>query len=329
MGLPPSPPDELTLGNSDQVIDTAEKVLKAQGEAIAALGWMFNGSNRHDGPAASFAYSLSLLKQTVQRGGKIVISGMGKSHKIGSKIVATLHSFGIPASSLHPSDALHGDVGQVDRNDIILLISASGNSPELAALVRHLPDGLQSICLTCNDHSPLAKMATGIIFAPISPHHREQELYGLPAPTITTTLCLALGDAMAISLYECLEVDLKRRHNNFKRWHPGGAIGLANGLGESASDEMMTVKWSAVPKFPLPLDQAQAVDLWRSVALSPYLCADGLIHKSSDVIQTLEANAPLKMVPGFPLALAPQYRSGQGLCVYRDENGEPTGIVWD
>lgn len=289
----------------------------------------FEPSNRFDGPAASFTHSLNLLTQTVQQGGKIVISGMGKSHKIGSKLVATLHSFGIPASSLHPSDSLHGDLGQVHRNDIIILISASGNSPELSALIRHLPEGLPLICLTCNNHSPLAKLATGIVYAPIPSQYSESELYGLPAPTISTTVSLAMGDALCIALYESLEKSLKVRHHNFNRWHPGGAIGLANGQGDVAKGESVVVPWDSVPKLVSSLNQTREVDLWRSVALCTYICANNIVYKADDVIKALEMQVDLSDVPGVPVSYASQYRGEQGLCIFRDDHGVPTGAVWD
>lgn len=329
MTLPPSPPDEMFLDNFAQPIDTAEKMLKAQSEALTLLAKQFESPKRFDGPAASFTHSLGLLTKAVRQGGKVVISGMGKSHKIGSKLVATLHSFGIPASSLHPSDSLHGDLGQVHRGDIVILISASGNSPELSALLRHLPEGLPIICLTCNNHSPLAKIANGVVYAPILTHHTEKELYGLPAPTISTTLSLALGDALCISLYESLENSLKVRHHNFNRWHPGGAIGLANGLGEVASGESVVVQWDSVPKLVTSLNETREVDLWRSVALCTYVCANDVVYKAEDIIKALESNTDLSHIPGCPVSYASQYRGEQGLCIFRDNSGLPTGLVWD
>jgi len=326
--LPPSPPIEQVVNYDPSAMDTAGRVLRAQGEAITALSAEFASDRWHNGPASLFCHALTLMQATIRKGGKIVISGMGKSHKIGGKLVATLHSFGIPAATLHPSEALHGDVGMVTSTDIAVLISASGKSPELQALMRHLPENMPTICLTCVEHSPLAEACTGVIVAPVAPHNREQALYGLPAPTITTTLCLAIGDAMCIALHECLVQDEKRRRANFQRWHPGGAIGLANGMPASTSDELAVVPWDAVPKLVGPLGQCASAQIWRAVALAPCIICDDFIYRSSDVITALESGIPLDQLYGHNINLAPPSR-GHGLCIFRDETNQPTGLVWE
>lgn len=330
MSLPPSPPAEDDFNHVLLTMDTAARIFQSQGEAILNLSKRFNGPNpTNDKIVALFCHSLGLMRQVVLCGGKIVIGGMGKSHKIGSKLVATLHSFGIPAASLHPSDALHGDVGLVSNKDVVILVSASGKSPELAAMIRHLPEGLPTICLTCNENSPLAKVCTGVIAAPLDARHKENTIYGLPAPTISTTLCLVVGDAICVALYESLEQDAKKRRKNFSRWHPGGAIGIANGHVDCATDEGMVVPWHSIPQMgSLGLADCSELALWKSVALSPYICANEVLYKTSDVARALQSGLPLSHLQGSSVALAHNSR-GNGLCIYKNELNEPTGVIWD
>lgn len=151
---------------------------------------------------------------------------MGKSFKIAEKLVATLNSLGIHAAPLHPSDALHGDLGVIKATDAIIMITASGNTPELLALVPHIPAGIPVLCLTNTPNSPLAAAhASATLSAHIPTHLSEKAVYGLPAPTTSTTACLAVGDAVCITLAEMLEADVRQRSRSFARWHPGGAIG--------------------------------------------------------------------------------------------------------
>lgn len=330
MSLPLSPPAEDDFNHMSVTMDTAARILQSQGEAILSLSHRFNAPDpTNDKIVSLFCHSLGLMRQVVLCGGKIVVSGMGKSHKIGSKLVATLHSFGIPAASLHPGDALHGDVGLVSYKDVVILISASGNSPELAAMIRHLPQGLPTICLTCNENSPLANVCTGVIAAPLDTRHMEHAIYGLPAPTISTTLCLVVGDAICVALYESLEQDAKKRRKNFSRWHPGGAIGISNGNGDGATDAGMVVQWESIPQLGnTSLVDCSELALWKSIALSPYICANEALYRSSDIARALQSGTPLNQLQGASVALAHQ-RRGNGLCIYRNQHNEPTGVVWD
>ena len=150
--------------------------------------------------------------------GRIVVTGMGKSGHIGKKIAATLSSTGSPAFFMHPSEALHGDLGMLTSADTILALSSSGNTEELLALLPRIKRlGLPLITLTGNPHSPLADNATVNIDLTI-----EQEACPLGlAPTTSTTVALVMGDALAISLLQARGFTAE----DFAHSHPGGALG--------------------------------------------------------------------------------------------------------
>ena len=145
--------------------------------------------------------------------------GVGKSGLVGRKIAATLTSTGTPATFLHPVDSIHGDLGIVGSQDVAILISKSGESAELFALLGHLKRfGVRSIAITGNVHSALASNCDVVIDATVGEEACPHDL----APTTSTTAALALGDALAVVLLE--EKGFKR--DDFARLHPGGTLGL-------------------------------------------------------------------------------------------------------
>ena len=150
--------------------------------------------------------------------GRLIVSGVGKSGLIARKIAATLTSTGTPASFLHPVDSLHGDLGIVDRHDAAILLSKSGASDELFGLVGQLKRlGVPIIAITGDCDSILARQAEVVLDASVTEEACPETL----APTTSTTVALALGDALAVVL---LEVKGFRREQ-FAALHPGGALG--------------------------------------------------------------------------------------------------------
>ena len=150
--------------------------------------------------------------------GRVIVSGMGKSGHIGGKIAATLASTGTPAFFVHPSEASHGDLGMVVKNDIVLALSNSGETAELVDIVAHTKRfQIPLIIITSNNSSSLRKAATVPL---IIPNCSEACPNGL-APTTTTTAMLALGDAIAIALLE----RKKFSPEDFHLLHPGGKLG--------------------------------------------------------------------------------------------------------
>ncbi len=174
---------------------------------------------RLDGPMAQpFARATDLIVHCGESHGRVVVTGMGKSGIIAQKIAATLSSTGSPALFLHPAEAVHGDVGVLLPGDVVIALSASGETEEILRLLATLKrkgDALISFC--CNLHSTLAQASDVALDCSV-----EREACGLNlAPTASTTAMLALGDALAIA------VSLRKgfRAEDFAELHPGGKLG--------------------------------------------------------------------------------------------------------
>jgi arabinose-5-phosphate isomerase len=150
--------------------------------------------------------------------GRVILTGIGKSAIIANKIVATLNSTGTPAVFLHAADAIHGDLGIIQPNDVVVCLSKSGNTPEikvLAPLIKNM--GNKLVALVGNTSSFLAQQADFILNATVDKEACPNNL----APTSSTTAQLALGDALAICLLEAKGFN----SDDFAKYHPGGALG--------------------------------------------------------------------------------------------------------
>jgi arabinose-5-phosphate isomerase len=180
--------------------------------------------------------------------GRVVVSGIGKSGHIGSKIAATLASTGTPSFFLHPAEASHGDLGMVTGEDVLLALSNSGTTEELlriVPLVKRL--GARLIAVTGQPASPLARLADVHLDASV-----EREACALNlAPTASTTACLALGDALAVALLEARGFS----EQDFARSHPGGALGRR--LLTRVSDLMR--QGSALPRVSIDASLGDAI----------------------------------------------------------------------
>jgi len=150
--------------------------------------------------------------------GRVVVTGVGKSAIIAQKITATFNSTGTPSVFLHAADAVHGDLGIIQKNDIIICISKSGNTPEIKVLTPLLKSaGNKLIAMVGNRESYLAKHADYIINCSVEKEACPHNL----APTSSTTAQLAMGDALAVCLLECRDF----KSEDFARFHPGGSLG--------------------------------------------------------------------------------------------------------
>lgn len=150
--------------------------------------------------------------------GRVVVTGIGKSAIIANKLVATLNSTGTPASFMHAADAVHGDLGTIQRDDVVICISKSGNTPEIKVLLPLLKNsGNKLIALVCNTDSFLAKQADCVLNASVEKEACPNNL----APTSSTTAQMALGDALAVCLLKCRDFT----SSDFARFHPGGSLG--------------------------------------------------------------------------------------------------------
>lgn len=185
---------------------------------------------------AGFNAAIDAITRFDCKKGKLIVSGIGKSGFICQKLVATLKSLKIPAAYLHPTDALHGDLGGINEEfDTILLITFSGSTPELLALLPHLPP-LPLLVMTRHTNSStceIVKRRPDAILLPAPIHISETDSHGVNAPTTSTTICLALCDALAIVLANHLHKDVGAV---FRQFHPGGAIGSATRSSKQLSD---------------------------------------------------------------------------------------------
>ena len=188
------------------LVERGKRVLALEAGAVRRVA---------DGLGPAFARAIELLAAAK---GRVIVSGVGKSGLIARKIAATFTSTGTPATFLHPVDSLHGDLGIVGRDDVAVVLSKSGNSDDLFGLVSQLRRlGVPIIALTSDADSPLGRQATVVVDASVTEEACPETL----APTASTTVALALGDALAVTL---LEVKGFRRED-FAALHPGGALG--------------------------------------------------------------------------------------------------------
>ncbi|PHH66913.1 hypothetical protein CDD81_5265 [Ophiocordyceps australis] len=205
-------------------------VLATEARALASLAQLYET----DGMARQgFNGAVNLLARTCAGGGKVVVIGVGKSGHIGRKLVATLQSLGVGAALLHPTEALHGDLGLIGARDALLFITYSGRTPELQQLLPHLDECLPAIVLTSHTRredcelvqllsTRRAQEQVVLLCAPIP--EAELTSFGVAAPSTSTTTALALCDALAMTVAAELDSDVASR---FARNHPGGAIGAA------------------------------------------------------------------------------------------------------
>lgn len=187
-------------------LELAREVLDIEIEGLEAVRGQLNGG---------FTEALARLGACT---GRVVVTGIGKSGLVGRKIAATLSSTGSPAFFLHPVEGAHGDLGMIRPEDVVLALSNSGETDELNTLLPALKSlGAAIICLTAEPGSTLARMSDVVIEARVP---REACPLGL-APTASTTAALAVGDALAVCLMRMKDFG----KGDFKRVHPGGALG--------------------------------------------------------------------------------------------------------
>jgi arabinose-5-phosphate isomerase len=200
------------------VMEKGKRVVRVEAAAVSELESRINGE---------FARAVELILGCP---GRVVITGVGKSGIIARKIVATMNSTGTPSVFLHPTDAVHGDLGIVRREDVVICLSKSGNTPELSALLPLFQRlGVPIISLVGSMDSPLARASSVAIDASVLEEACPHDL----APTSSTTAALVIGDALAITLLEMRDFSKE----DFAFFHPGGTLGKRLLL---KVDELMT-----------------------------------------------------------------------------------------
>lgn len=194
------------MSNTHSIISTAKQTIELESKAILNLSSLVNDD---------FADAVNLMYNAK---GRIIITGIGKSAIIATKIVATLNSTGTPSIFMHAADAIHGDLGLILQDDVVICISKSGNTPEIKVLVPLIKNaGNKMIAITGNKDSFLGLQADFVLNAYVEKEACPNNL----APTTSTTAQLVLGDALAVCLLELRGFSSK----DFAKYHPGGALG--------------------------------------------------------------------------------------------------------
>ncbi len=196
----------MRMEKDNNILDIARQTLQLEAEAIMDLQQKLDKQ------------FVSIIHLLLNMQGRLVVSGIGKSAIIGQKIVATLNSTGTPSIFMHAADAIHGDLGMVQQDDVVLIISKSGESPEIKVLVTLIQNlGNTTIAMVGNLESTLAKGCSHILDTTVSHEACPNNL----APTSSTTAQLAMGDALAVCLMEMRGFGSA----DFAKFHPGGALG--------------------------------------------------------------------------------------------------------
>ena len=194
------------MNNKDSIIKIAKETILLQSESISNLAHLIDDD---------FANTVNLIYNSK---GRVIITGIGKSAIIATKIVATLNSTGTPAVFMHAADAIHGDLGLILEDDVVICISKSGNTPEIKVLVPLIKNAKNKmIAITGNKDSFLGIQADYVLNAYVEKEACPNNL----APTTSTTAQLVIGDALAVCLLDIRGFSSR----DFAKYHPGGALG--------------------------------------------------------------------------------------------------------
>jgi len=209
------------LNNTTHILERARQTFELESKAIEGLSSLLT---------EDFSHTVNCI---LASNGRVVISGIGKSAAIATKIVATLNSTGTPAIFMHAADAIHGDLGTIQDDDIVICISKSGNTPEIKALIpllKRRPN--QLVAITGNPDSYLGTNADYVLNTYVEKEACPNNL----APTTSTSTQLAMGDALAVCLLEERGFNAK----DFAKYHPGGSLGkqLYLTAGDLAKDNL-------------------------------------------------------------------------------------------
>jgi arabinose-5-phosphate isomerase len=194
------------LKNSNPILETAKETILLESSAIANLANLLD---------ENFENAVNFI---LNANGRVIVTGIGKSANIATKIVATFNSTGTPAIFMHAADAIHGDLGNVQESDVVICLSKSGNTPEIKVLVPLIKNyGNKIIAITGNIDSFLGKNSD----FPLNTYVEKEACPNNLAPTSSTTAQLVMGDALAVCLQDLRGFSSK----DFAKYHPGGALG--------------------------------------------------------------------------------------------------------
>ncbi len=311
--------DTTNITNAD--LDSARRVLKTEADALETL------ADSLDGP---FTAALDLIDGAT---GRVVVTGMGKSGHVGNKIAATLASTGQPAFFVHPGEASHGDLGMIQSDDVVIALSNSGETAELTDIVaftRRHRIGL--IGMTRRPGSALAEASDVALVIPDSPEACPMGL----APTTSTTLMLALGDALAVCLLERKGFTAQ----DFHKYHPGGKLGqrLLKVADLMHTGDQLPLIHANTPMSDALIEMTQksfgVVGVTDEAGFLSGVITDGDLrrHMSADLVNQIAADV---MTEGC-ISVQPSQIASEALAVMNErkitslfcvEDNKPVGIV--
>lgn len=314
------PPHDAT-----DAVASAARTLATEQAGLSALAAALDG-----GLAAPFAEAVSILHRLK---GRVIVTGVGKSGHIGSKIAATLASTGTPAFFVHPAEANHGDLGMIARDDAIIALSWSGESAELQGIVRYSRRfDIPLIAVTSGETSTLGREADVVLALPKA---AEACPHGL-APTTSTLMQLVIGDALAIALLEAKGFT----PNDFRDYHPGGKLGATL----MHLSEMMRTG-DAVPAVSVGTKMPDAVMVLSNKKVGCVLVVDGEgrlagIITDGDVARNMHRNlkdiSVEELMTPSPKTVAPDMSAGAAVAYLNEnkigvlvvvEEAKPVGVV--
>nr|WP_294900752.1 KpsF/GutQ family sugar-phosphate isomerase [uncultured Pedobacter sp.] len=194
------------MKSSKEILEIAQRTISIETEALKRLSTQLSTDFE------------KLVKKILILKGRVIVTGVGKSAIIAQKLVATFNSTGTPAIFMHAADAVHGDLGIIQKDDLVLCLSKSGNTAEIKVLIPLLKQGDNPLaCIVGEKESYLAQQSDFVLDASIDKEACPNNL----APTTSTTVQLVLGDALAVCLIECRTFS----QEDFAKYHPGGALG--------------------------------------------------------------------------------------------------------
>jgi arabinose-5-phosphate isomerase len=309
---------------AEEAYEAGVRVVRAEAAALEALAQALSGPLR-----APFNTAVAVMAQAQ---GRVIVSGMGKSGHIARKIAATLASTGQPALFVHPAEASHGDLGMIAAGDVLLAISRSGETRELGDALYHCRRWrIPVIGLTFRADSTLAQASDVLLLAPECGEASE----AAPAPTSSTTLSLALGDALAVALLERRGFTLE----SFRAIHPGGALGAAL---LKVGDVMRTGAQMPLVCADAPVPEAIAVMTAQGLGCTGVVQAETLLGVITDGdlrrkltpaafggrARDLMTPQPHTITPGASLADALALMHAHRIAVlFAVEEGRPLGVV--
>lgn len=310
------------MKTKSEIIKSAINTLKLESEAI------FNLIEYIDSDFYDIVSAILSIK------GRVIITGIGKSAIIAQKIVATLNSTGTPSIFLHAADAIHGDLGMIQKDDLVIAISKSGNTPEIKVLVPLLKQTNTTLVALVGDvNSFLAKHADYILNSTVNKEACPLNL----APTTSTTAQLAMGDALAVSLLEARAFS----DQDFAKYHPGGALGkrLYLKVGDLAlqNEKPMVNKSDSVKDIIIEITKnrlgaAAVVDEKRVIGV----VTDGDIRRMLESHETISNLSASDIMGKAPINIAKDELAVNALALMRQNNitqlivldeGEYYGII--